>query len=81
MRIEEFDDNSLRIVYDDDGKISRLIDRQGNTVLQPVGTQTNPLTGRLRFPQAVRLSKSPHQWCCSTRRSRSHLPERLRKPR
>lgn len=48
MRIEEFDDNSLRIVYDDDGKILKLIDRQGNTVLQPVGWKTNPLTGRIK---------------------------------
>lgn len=45
MRIEEFDDNSLRIVYSDDGKILKLIDRQGNAVLQPVGSETNPLTG------------------------------------
>lgn len=47
MRIEEFDDNSLRIVYNDDGKILKLIDRQGNTVLQPVGSETNPLTKRI----------------------------------
>lgn len=48
MRTEELDDSSLRVVFDDNDKIVKFINRSGGIVLQPVGTEVNPLTGVIK---------------------------------